>query len=67
MNRSILKKFFIYNLQLNFLSVLLNLPCIDIHRGYMFVKTITSFPKSLPTIDGAVSLFDSNNGRLLLV
>jgi hypothetical protein len=33
----------------------------------MCVKTITSFPKSSPAIDGVVSLFDSNNGRLLLV
>jgi hypothetical protein len=48
-------------------SVLLNLPCIDIHRGYMCVKTLTFFRESSPAIDGIVSLFDSNNGRLLLV
>jgi hypothetical protein len=33
----------------------------------MCVKTITSFPGSSPAIDGAVSLFNSNNGHLLLV
>ncbi|CAF1009340.1 unnamed protein product [Rotaria sordida] len=33
----------------------------------MCVKTITSFPESSPAIDGAVSLFNSNNGRLLLI
>ncbi|CAF1370517.1 unnamed protein product [Rotaria sordida] len=48
-------------------NALLNLPCIDIHLGYMCVKTITSFPGSSPAIDGAVSLFNSNNGRLLLI
>ncbi|CAF2528391.1 unnamed protein product [Rotaria sp. Silwood2] len=48
-------------------NALLNLPCIDIHRGYMCVKTLTSFPESLPAIDGTVSLFNSNNGRLLLI
>ncbi|CAF0742818.1 unnamed protein product [Adineta steineri] len=48
-------------------NALLNLPCIDSQLGYMCVKTITSFPESSPAIDGAVSLFDSNNGRLLLI
>ncbi len=33
----------------------------------MCVKTITNFPKSSPALDGVVTLFDSNNGRLLLV
>ncbi|CAF0805750.1 unnamed protein product [Adineta ricciae] len=47
-------------------NFLLNKPCIDLHRGYMCVKTITYFPASSPTIDGVVSLFDSKTGRLLL-
>lgn len=33
----------------------------------MSVKTITSFPLSQPAIDGLVSLFSSETGRLLLV
>ncbi|UJR14754.1 hypothetical protein I4U23_001744 [Adineta vaga] len=48
-------------------NCLLNKPCIDFHRGYMCVKTITYFPESSPTIDGVVSLFDSKTGRLLLI
>ena len=48
-------------------SCLLNKPCIDIRRGYMCVKTITVFPNSSPAIDGNVSLFDCNTGRLCLV
>ena len=48
-------------------SYLLNQPCIDTRRGFMSVKTISSYPKSEPAIDGSVSLFDATNGRLLLV
>lgn len=33
----------------------------------MCVKTITFYPESSPAIDGIVSLFDANNGRLLQV
>jgi len=59
--------FFLFIIYNRIFSSLLNLPCIDVHRGYMCVKTITSFPGSSPAIDGAVSLFNSNNGHLLLV
>ena len=48
-------------------SFLIDLPCIDTQRGYTSVKTITSFPASRPAIDGLVSLFSSETGRLLLV
>lgn len=48
-------------------SFLIDLPCVDTQRGYMAVKTITSFPASRPAIDGLVSVFSSETGRLLLV
>jgi len=61
------KNFCLFIIDNRYFSVLLNKPSVDTHRGYMCVKTITNFPKSSPALDGVVTLFDSNNGRLLLV
>ncbi|CAF0722211.1 unnamed protein product [Didymodactylos carnosus] len=47
-------------------NILLNMPCVDLKRGYLALKTLTLYPNCSPSLDGTVSLFNSNNGQLLL-